>query len=313
MQWMEIKIVFKDDNDELIVDLVSDRFYALGAKGVVVDDPNLTPALGWGGDAAPRAVRPAVTGYLPIDDRIDPNLRALARSLSDLARANSFAFEMTTKSIVEEDWAESWKTFFHPEKITRRMVVKPTWRDYEAKPGELILEIDPGMAFGTGTHPTTALCIQLLEETIRPGDHILDVGTGSGILLIAAARLGARKLTGVDSDPVAVDVARANLSRNGIDKSHIDLYCGHLLDPIKGQYDVVVANILADVIIHLLADVGRVLKPGGVFISSGIIETRQKAVVDKMAACSLTLTRVMQKQEWVALSSRLSPEIEDLK
>ena len=311
MQWMEIRVAFQSDNDELIVDLISDLFYALGAKGVVVDDPTLTPVEGWSGDAAPRAVQPAVTGYLPQDDCIDPNLRSLAPSLADLARANGFTFEMTTKSVAEENWAESWKTFFHPEKITRRLVVKPTWRDYEAQPDDLVLEIDPGMAFGTGTHPTTTLCLQLLEETIRPGDHILDVGTGSGILLMAAAKLGAGGLTGVDSDPVAVDVARANLVRNGIAASHMNLYCGHLLDPIKGQWDVVVANILADVIIQLLDAVGRILKPDGVFIASGIIETRKKAVTDKMAACGLTLTKALQKQEWVALCGRLSSEIGD--
>jgi len=191
-------------------------------------------------------------------------------------------------------------------------VVKPTWRDYDAQPDELVLEIDPGMAFGTGTHPTTALCLQLLEETIRPGDHILDVGTGSGILLIAAAKLGAGGLTGVDSDPVAVDVAQANLLRNGIADSDFRLYCGNLADPVPEQYDVVAANILADVIIDLLDHLGRILKPGGVFISSGIIETRKNAVTDKMAACGLTLTKALQKQEWVALGGRLSSEIGDL-
>jgi ribosomal protein L11 methyltransferase len=297
----------------LIVELISDLFYTLDAKGVVVDDPHLTPVEGWGGDAAPRAVQPAVTGYLPGDNRIDESLHYLARSLADLARANSFTYNMTTRPIAEEDWAESWKAFFHPEKITQRMVVKPTWRDYEAQPGELILEIDPGMAFGTGTHPTTALCLQLLEEAIRPGDQVLDVGTGSGILLMAAAKLGAAGLTGVDSDPVAVDVARANLLRNGLAASDIDLYCGHLVDPIMRPYDVVVANILADVIINLLDHVRRILKPGGIFICSGVIETRQKAVAEKMAAIGLTLTQVLHSQEWVALCGRMSPKFGGVK
>lgn len=304
MQWMEIKVAFQGDNDELVVELISDLFYTLDAKGVVVDDPGLTPMEGWGEGDVPRPGQPAVTGYLPLDDRIDSRCDALEGSLADLARANGFAYEMIARTIAEEDWAESWKAFFHPEKITRRMVVKPTWRDYEAQPDELILEIDPGMAFGTGTHPTTALCLQLLEETIRPGHHVLDVGTGSGILLMAAAKLGAAGLTGVDSDPVAVDVARANLLRSGIAASDIDLYCGDLVASITRQYDVVVANILADVVINLLDDLGRILKAGGVFICSGIIETRQKAVAEKMAGHGLTLTQVLQRQEWVALCGR---------
>ena len=312
MQWLEIKVAFWSDNDELIVELVSDLFSALGAKGVVVEDPHLIPVEGWAEDAVPSAGQPAVTGYLPMDDRINPVRQSLERSLADLARANGFTFEITTRAIAEEDWAESWKTFFHPEKITQRMVVKPTWRDYEAKADELILEIDPGMAFGTGTHPTTVLCLELLEQTILPGHHVLDVGTGSGILLLAAAKLGAAGLTGVDSDPVALDVARANLLRNGIVESDVRLYCGNLVDPLTGQYDVVAANILADVIIDLLDDLGRILKPGGVFICSGIIETRQRAVADKMTATGLTMTKVLNWQEWVALCGRMSPAIGDL-
>jgi ribosomal protein L11 methyltransferase len=302
-RWMEIKVRYKAGDDPLAADLISDQFYALGVKGVVVEDPHLTPAEGWGADAVPLPEFPAIIGYLPFDGHFDEKNRSLLHSLNELSLRQGFTFEVSARSLDEEDWAESWKSFFHPEKITDRLVVKPTWEPYAAVKDELVIEIDPGMAFGTGTHPTTAMCMQLLQDCLHSGEHVLDVGTGSGILLIGAVHLGAGRITGVDNDPVAVEVARSNLQGNHIPSSMFDLHCGHLVDLIDRSYDVVVANILADVVLALLDDVARVLKPGGVFIGSGIIESRRDAVVRKMAACDLTVFRSLARQEWVALAA----------
>lgn len=305
MHWIETKITFASADSELTVELISDLFYSLGAKGVVVDDPFLEPAEGWGSDAVPRPDQPAVTGYLPADERLEAQQAALAQDLAHLARTHALRYAITCKRIDEEDWAESWKAFFWPERITPRIVVKPTWRDYFPQAHETVIEIDPGMAFGTGTHPTTAMCVQLLEKHLRPGCAVLDVGTGSGILLITAARLGAATGLGVDFDPVAVTVARDNLRLNGIETARFSVREGRLVQVVEGCFDLVVANILADVVIELLDDIVRVLNPGGVLICSGIIETRRADVQRRMAGIGLRMLDGLQRQEWVALAGRM--------
>lgn len=304
MQWIEAKITFSSDNAALAVDLIADAFYSLNAKGVVIDDPLLEPEESWAPDAVERPSRPAVTGYLPADHKLEDRRHTLERWVARLAGVHVTDYTIDYRPIDEEDWAHSWKAFFRPQKITSRILVKPTWREYEPQEGQLVLEIDPGMAFGTGTHPTTSLCIKLLEKHLRADDTVLDIGTGSGILLIAAAKLGASRLAGVDSDAMAVDVARRNLIQNSIDLSAVELKCGNLLKNVAGTYDVVVANILAEVIIELLDDVVNVVKPGGLFICSGIIKAHQTGVKEKMTACGLDLLDHQQDEDWVAFVGR---------
>jgi ribosomal protein L11 methyltransferase len=304
MKWIEIKVTFAGDAQGLIVDLIADAFYSLDAKGVVVDDPLLEPVESWAPDAVARPQQPAVTGYLPADDRLEGRRQDLEQRLSRLAGRQGFTYSIACHAVEEEDWAESWKEFFWPQEITGRIVVKPTWREYAAEPGQLVIEIDPGMAFGTGTHPTTVLCVQLLESYLQAGQSVLDVGTGSGILLIAAAGLGAGHLTGTDLDPMAVDVARKNMLQNRVAPSAFELICGSLAEKIHRTYDVVVANILADVIIDLLDQGVPAARPGGIFICSGIIEAYQARVAEKMAACGFDIVDVRKEGDWVALVGR---------
>jgi ribosomal protein L11 methyltransferase len=304
MKWIEAKVTFAGEAQGLIVDLIADAFYSLDAKGVVVDDPLLEPVESWAPDAVARPQQPAVTGYLPADGRLEGRRQDLEQRLSRLAGKQGFTYSIAYHAVEEEDWAESWKEFFWPQKITGRIVVKPTWREYAAEPGQLVIEIDPGMAFGTGTHPTTALCVQLLESYLQAGQTVLDVGTGSGILLITAAGLGAGHLTGTDLDPMAVDVARKNLLQNRVSPSAFELICGPLAEKIHGIYDVVVANILADVIIDLLEQGVPATRPGGLFICSGIIEAYQARVAEKMAACGFDIVDVRKEGDWVALVGR---------
>lgn len=308
MQWMEAKVTLTgtDDQPHLLVDLISDAFYNLDAKGVVIDDPALEPVENWAPDAVARPEMPAVTGYLPADDRLESRRQHLEQGLLRLSADHGFRYRTRYRLIDEEDWAESWKAFFWPQAITPGLVVKPTWRDYTPKPGQQVIEIDPGMAFGTGTHPTTTLCVQLLEKHLRPGQSILDVGTGSGILLIAAAKLGAKRMAGIDLDPMAVTVAHKNLSQNRIEPSAFELSCGHLVDTVHETFDVVVSNILAEVVIELLDHVGQVIKSGGLFICSGIIEAYQSQVMDKMTDRGMDIIDVKKEGDWVALAGHLS-------
>jgi ribosomal protein L11 methyltransferase len=304
MQWLEMKIALDGTPPDWVVDLLANIFTTYGLKGVVIDDPVQDPLGDWASDAVPLPDKPAVTGYLPMDHRLDQQRLAIERDVADLAERHVFQYTVRTQTLDEEDWAEAWKAFFHPQKVSSRLVVKPTWRSYAAAPGEQVIEIDPGMAFGTGTHPTTALCLQLLEKHLIPGQRILDVGTGSGILLIAAAKLGASRLTGVDSDPMAVAVARKNLRLNGIDLHNTTLCCGNLVDCIGRSHHMVVANILAHVIVALLDHVPALLTPGGIFICSGIIKPHQDRVTDKLAACGLDLVQVLVQEDWVAMVAR---------
>ncbi|MBI5062181.1 MAG: 50S ribosomal protein L11 methyltransferase [Desulfatitalea sp.] len=305
MQWIEAKVTFASDDENLAVELISDLFQNLGTSGVVVDDPHMEPVEGWGSDAVPRPLQPAVTGYLPADARLENRRAQLEQSLADLARNQGLRYTITYQALDEQDWAEAWKAFFHPQAITARLVVKPTWREYTPTPGQQVIEIDPGMAFGTGTHPTTAMCVQLLENHLQPDDSVLDVGTGSGILLIAAAKLGAGRLSGVDLDPIAVAIARENLDLNGLPKERADLHCGHLVDTVTERFDLVVANILADVIIDLLDQVPAVLAPGGRFICSGIVQDRREEVLRKMESRGLRVIETLDQDEWVALAGRI--------
>lgn len=297
---MEAKITFTSSNEALTVELIADAFYHLDAKGVVVDDPHLEPQESWAPDAVERPTCPAVTGYLPADESLEDRRHHLEQSIAQLASAQAFDFAIQYSRIDEEDWAESWKAFFWPQKITPRLVVKPTWREYTPKHGEEVMEIDPGMAFGTGTHPTTSLCIKLLEKYLKPEDTVLDVGTGSGILLVAAAKLKASRLDGIDLDPLAVEVARKNLAQNHVDPSTVELTVGDLMQPVTRIYDVVVANILAEVILELLDNVASVVRPGGHFICSGIVEAYQTRIAEKMVLSGFDVLDVLKDQDWVA-------------
>ncbi|MCP4747785.1 MAG: 50S ribosomal protein L11 methyltransferase [Desulfobacteraceae bacterium] len=304
MKWLEVKITYEAEDPALAADLIADIFYGLGSGGVVVDDPDLETSEKWDADCVPLPKKPAVTAYLPADDRIGQSCMTINNHLSRMAVAGTVTGSINYRQVNEEDWAESWKAFFHPKKISDTFVIKPTWHDYTPKAGEQIIELDPGMAFGAGTHQSTILCVRMLENYLNPGQSVLDVGTGSGILLVAASKLGACQLTGVDVDPSAVAIARENLLLNSVDETVFDVKCGDLVNDLTGQYDLVVANILADVICNLLDDLDKVLKPGGLFIGSGIIENARSEVLKKLEHKGYGLIETLTDQEWVAIAAR---------
>jgi len=198
----------------------------------------------------------------------------------------------------DEKWQEEWRRSFEPLRISDRVVVVPAWEQAEKRQGEIVVRLDPGMAFGTGSHPTTAMCARMLESCVRPGMAVLDLGTGSGILAILSALLGARTVTAVDIDIVAVEKARHNIELNGL-SDRVRVVQGDLISGIDGTYDVVVANIIAHAIIRLLPEVKRIMAPCGKLIVSGIIRERKAECLDTAAANGFSISEVCEDAEWV--------------
>ena len=306
MKYIETKVAFDCADPQTAADLVSGIFFDFELQGVVVEDPGLEPEEEWAEDALPKPAAHAVVGYLPEDERLDSRRSELEAEVARLGNHIGLIYRLSYRQVDEQNWAESWKAFFWPQRVGERIVVKPSWRDYAAGPGEIVVELDPGMAFGTGTHPTTALCVQLIERHLKSGDAFLDIGTGSGILMLAAAKLGAARLCGGDRDGMAVRIAAENLRRNGIGPQRVCLVQGSLAAPFRGRFDVVAANILTHVIVELLDDLARLLKPGGIFICSGIIEPNRDLVAGKMREAGFEVLEIRQKEGWVAMAGKMA-------
>lgn len=214
--------------------------------------------------------------------------------------AEGIEHKITVVGVNEEDWANNWKQFYHTQRIGKRIVVTPSWEETEVAEGEVQMHLDPGMAFGTGTHDTTRLCLELLEECVGPNTKILDIGTGSGILSVGGVLLGAPSALGVDIDPVAVKVAKENAEINHVtDKT--EFVCGDLTEKVSGKFEIVTANIIADVIIRLLDTVKNYLVKGGNFIISGIIDTRADEVENACHMAGFVTEKRLEHGGWVAI------------
>lgn len=240
----------------------------------------------------------AVTGYLPVDDRLENALQVLQEALAQSPDLVGRKPEITLRTISEEDWANAWKEFFKPQRIGRRIVVKPTWEEYDPQPDDLILLLDPGMAFGTGHHSTTRLCIIALEDHVTSGATVADVGTGSGILAVASLLLGASHVEATDNDPLAVRIAQENITTNSLtDRTHVH----ESSTPPTGPFDIVVANILADVILGMATELYNAVRPGGLLIASGIISHRAEDVRKGLTAAGFSNIETKTEGDWVAL------------
>ena len=305
MQWAEVSV----DTSHEAMDLVSEILQELGAAGVVIEDPALLNEYIRSGlwdytdlkeSEETEVVR--VKAYWALDEELEGKLQHLAVRLDGLASngIDKGAGAVSWKAVADEDWAETWKEFFHTEKIGARTVIKPTWEEYEVKVGEIVVELDPGAAFGTGQHATTSLCIRALEDLVRPGMTVFDVGTGSGVLAIVAAKLGAKRVEAVDFDPVAVRVARENVRQNGAeDVVHTER--SDLLKSVAGEADLIIANIIADIIVRLFGEVKGSLAAGGTMLLSGIIEDRLADVVEAAGRHGFSVEKIEQEKGWAAV------------
>uniref|UniRef100_A0A831UDJ4 Ribosomal protein L11 methyltransferase n=1 Tax=Geobacter metallireducens TaxID=28232 RepID=A0A831UDJ4_GEOME len=284
-----------------MVDLLADFLVELSGNGVSIDNLELdTFSL----DTVEEQPVKTVRAYFNPDDDLEAKLAALNRFLREQwpAGDDTIPPPPAVATIREEDWATGWRQHFTPTRIGRRLVIKPTWEPFAPQPGDVVIELDPGMAFGTGTHPTTRLCLEALEK-LGPSGDVLDVGTGSGILAMAAARLGARRVVGTDIDPDAVEVARENCAMNGVTADLVTTP----LAAIPGRFDVVLANILAEDLVRMAADLTAKVAPGGALILSGILVEREPYVIAGFAATGLVLAETTREGEWSCLLYRAAP------
>ena len=213
------------------------------------------------------------------------------------------SLQLDTRTVDDRSWTDVWKKYFKPFYAGEHLVVKPTWEPFDPKPDDLVIEIDPGMAFGSGTHETTGMCLALLEEMISGGEEIIDVGTGSGILAIGAALLGASRVLAIDIDPDAVKVAAENVKKNGVD-GIVSVQQGDLLQRFSDVCDICVANIISDVIISFAAPLKSHIRPGGLFICSGIVSLRADEVAQALTDAGYEILRKVTRGEWTAFISR---------
>lgn len=211
--------------------------------------------------------------------------------------------EYSLSGVKEEDWAEAWKQYYKPVHVGERLVICPSWQQYDAKAQEVVVQLDPGMAFGTGEHSSTRLCMELMQKYVKQGARVLDVGCGSGILAVSAVLLGGESAMGVDIDEMAVRIANENADINNVGEK-CSFSVGSLASGIDGKFDIIFANIVADVILALLPDIQRLLAPDGVLITSGIIDTREDDVISALPAANLALDVRLENRGWVGLSCK---------
>ncbi|WP_144511136.1 50S ribosomal protein L11 methyltransferase [Bacillus sp. FJAT-22090] len=310
MKWSELSIHTTNE----AVEAISNILHEAGASGVVIEDSeellreredvfgeiySLNPD-----DFPVDGVR--VKAYLAETSFLLETVEEIKLAINNLQNFNIDLGHnrVTVQEVDEEDWATAWKKYYHPVKISNRFTIVPTWEEYErVNSDELIIELDPGMAFGTGTHPTTVMCLQALEKTVQPSFTLIDVGTGSGVLSIGAAKLGATSIHALDLDEVAVKSAKENIALNKVEDV-VQVTHGNLLDNVKEQADIVVANILAEIIMTFTNDAYSIVKDGGLFITSGIIATKKEDVRNSLLQAGFEIEEVMMMEDWVTIISK---------
>lgn len=299
-QWLEVSLELDGEAAEAAAEVMA-RY---GYQGIAIEHGGIPPDK-LDEDELPPPAFLIVRAYLPIDSQTEEARQKFETALGYLNMMLPMP-QPTYRTVAEEDWAEAWKAHYHPVRIGRRVLIRPVWVPLEIGPDDVEIALDPGMAFGTGTHPTTQLCLEAIEDLIQPGANVLDLGCGSGILAIGAAKLGAHHVLGLDIDSVAVDVARENIASNGV-ADRITIEQGSLENIITSarRFDLIVVNILARIIIQMCDQhLGQTVRPGGLAIFSGIIDTQADDVEAALVKTGLTPTRRRQQGDWVAIEAR---------
>jgi ribosomal protein L11 methyltransferase len=301
-QWLEVCVMTEAETAEAVSEVMS-RY---APNGVAIEQ--IARDIQAGADEGAAAqLEPivAVRAYLSLEDDVEAKRQQIEEALWHLAQIVHIP-EPTFRVVAESDWANAWKEHYHVVHLGERFVIKPTWREYAVRPGEIVMELDPGMAFGTGLHPTTQMCLAALEKYARPEMHTLDLGTGSGILAIGAALLGMKSIMAIDNDPQAVKVAQENAEMNHVGEQ-IAVGLGSLNEAAQQTYDLIIVNILARVIIGLCEDdLGRVVRSGGLAIFAGLIDTQEYGVREALQTQGLKVIDRLQEKDWVCLIARKS-------
>ncbi len=310
MKWSELSIHTKNE----AVEAISNILHEAGASGVVIEDSaefakpredQYGEIYALNEDDFPKE-GVIVKAYLSESSFLNETVEEIKAAITNLTNFNIDIGEnvVSIVEVNEEDWATAWKQYYHPVKISERFTIVPTWEDYTpVSTDELIIELDPGMAFGTGTHPTTVMCLQGLEKVVKEGDTVVDIGTGSGVLSIGAAMLGAKSVHALDLDEVAVRSAQENVALNKV-SDKVEVFHGNLLDTVKEPADVVVANILAEIIMSFTDDAFTIVKPGGLYVTSGIIGAKRDDVKAALEASGFVIEEVLLMEDWVAIIAR---------
>ena len=303
--WIEVNVAVTHEAVEVVSEILTEA----GSKGVAIEDPQLINDLRNSGtwelcDIPEQQNTEVVTvrGYYADDEKLQNRLAEIEAGLAEVEeRIGKYRFGNTRfRKVSEQDWANEWKQYFHVTHVGQSLVIKPSWEEYIAKEGEHVIEIDPGMAFGTGTHHTTNMMMERLEKVMPQDATVFDVGTGSGILAIAAALCGAKAVKAVDIDGVAVRVARENVADNHL-SDKIEVREGDLLHGTEGKADVIIANIIADIIIMLMKDIPVKLNDNGIFLASGIIEERVADIEAEAANEGLKVDAIDHRGGWVVM------------
>ncbi|WP_338551980.1 50S ribosomal protein L11 methyltransferase [Paenibacillus sp. KS-LC4] len=326
MKWHELTI----STTEQAIEMISNFLHERDADGVSIEESGTLnkerdTSLGQWYETPLNDIpegQAVIKGYFAEGTDIDALKAELVAPIEQLREfgIDPGDYEITSQMVDEEDWATAWKQYFKPLKVSETLTIKPTWEEYEAGPNEKIIELDPGMAFGTGTHPTTSLCLQTLESVIKGGEEIIDVGTGSGILAIGACRLGASRVLALDLDPVAVSSATENVRLNGLEQQ-VEIKLSDLLGVLGGKgargavgsnettavsvpVDLVVANILAEIIMLFIDEVYEALKPGGLYISSGIYKNKEELVQQGLVKAGFIVEETRRNEDWIVFVAR---------
>ncbi len=307
MEWTEVNVITSSENE----DIVSAILYEAGAMGLTIEDPKDIIEYSKTKDdwdfidsslfevsfegIQLKAYFSESKDLIKIIETIKRNIEA-----EPILNGEKPLGKVVISVVDDQDWAENWKQYYKPKRIGEKIVIKPTWESFESLPGDIIIELDPGMAFGTGTHETTIMCTEALEAYVVEDSTVFDVGTGSGILSIVAAKLGAEKVIAVDMDELCVKVSNENILVNNVENI-VEVKQGNLLDVIQGQADIIVANIIAEIIVHMTKDIRSFLKDKGIFITSGIITEKIYMVEEALLENGFKILEVKKMNSWACI------------
>ena len=301
MKWIKVKVDYFSDSLEKTKAKLVNMFNEIGINQIEVIDYFSENKLDYNDNFSIKNDVWSIIGYI-VDNRFaNTKLNIIFNNLKEFMESeNEFIYEIFTAKCNDEDWQDEWKKYFHTVNITDNIVIKPSWDEYEPSDNEIVVEIDPGLAFGTGTHETTSLCVEFLEKYAQNKKKLLDIGCGSGILMLIGKKLGVEKVVGIDIDEKVNDVVLENFSKNGIN-DNFQVIIGNLVDNVNEKYDLVVSNILVDVLEELLEDIEKALEKGAIVIFSGILNEKEEAFLKKAKNYNLKQIDRKDKNNWVSL------------